>query len=165
MHYRLSDFNSPQFNQHLHHQTRIQTDPYNQFPHHFLHSDLHFIIRHCMFFNTWKVCQIMCLLMHYYVFAFRSCDPHIKNGYLFNISLRHEHNHRLSCAAALQKRDVSTETIEKLKLLFESGHSPSSALDTIKYDLQDQEGDDYIYAAADRSICPDLQFCFRSETC
>lgn len=98
-------------------------------------------------------------------FSFRSLDPHIKDGYLFNISLRHEHNHRLFCADALQKRDVSRETIDKLKILFESGHSPSSALDTIKYDLQEQEGDNYIYAAADRSICPDLQFCFRFEAC
>ena len=87
----------------------------------------------------------------------------MKDGYLFNISLRHEHNHRLFCAAALKKRDVSAETINNLTVLFQNGHSPSTALDTMKTDLQDQEGNGYIYAAGDRSICPDLQFCFRLE--
>ncbi|XP_061685697.1 uncharacterized protein LOC133506021 isoform X2 [Syngnathoides biaculeatus] len=72
----------------------------------------------------------------------RSQDPHIKDGYLFNINLRHEHNHRLFCSASMKRRDVSSETIDKLKLLFESGHSPSAALETIKHDLQDQEGND-----------------------
>lgn len=91
----------------------------------------------------------------------RSGDPHIKDGYLLNVNLRHEHNHRLSCADAVRKRDVSGETIAKLKTLFENGHTPSSALDTIKYDLQEQEGENYINAAADRSICPDVQFCYR----
>ncbi|XP_056156746.1 uncharacterized protein LOC130130908 [Lampris incognitus] len=91
----------------------------------------------------------------------RSGDPHIKDGYLLNVNLRHEHNHRLSCADAVRKRDVSGETIAKLKMLFESGHSPSSALDMIKYDLQEQEGENYIHAAADRSICPDVHFCYR----
>ncbi|XP_075884023.1 uncharacterized protein LOC142889277 [Nelusetta ayraudi] len=40
----------------------------------------------------------------------RSLDPHIKDGFLFNISLRHEHNHPLFCAEALRKRDVSSAT-------------------------------------------------------
>ncbi|KAJ8350363.1 hypothetical protein SKAU_G00254930 [Synaphobranchus kaupii] len=91
----------------------------------------------------------------------RSEDPHIKEGYFFNVNLRNEHNHHVSCAEALQKRDVSRDVIEKLKVLFESGHSPSSALRTIKYELQQQEGDNYIYATGDRSVCPDIQFCCR----
>lgn len=66
----------------------------------------------------------------------------------------------MSCAAALSKRDVSKETTEKLKKLFESGHSPASALDTIKYDLQEQEGSNYCFAAADRSVCPDRDYCY-----
>ncbi|KAM7390030.1 hypothetical protein PAMA_008278 [Pampus argenteus] len=91
----------------------------------------------------------------------RSGDPHIKDGYLLNVNLRHEHNHGLSYADAAQKRDVSSVTIAKLMMLFESGHTPSSALNTIKFDLRKQEGDNYIHAAADRSICPDVQFCYR----
>ena len=61
-------------------------------------------------------------------------------GYLLYVNLRNEHNHRLACADALRKRDVSAVTIERLTELFEKGHSPSSALDTIKYDLQEEEG-------------------------
>lgn len=61
--------------------------------------------------------------------CFRSGDPHIKDGYLLNINLRHEHNHQLSCADAVLKRDVSEDA--ELKTLFESGDSPSSALDTM----------------------------------
>lgn len=91
----------------------------------------------------------------------RSKDPHVNDGYLLNINLRHEHNHWVSRDDAAQKRDVSSEAIARLKILFESGHSPSTALHMIKYDLREQEGENYIYAAADRSLCPDLQFCYR----
>ncbi|XP_029973832.1 uncharacterized protein LOC115407574 isoform X2 [Salarias fasciatus] len=91
----------------------------------------------------------------------RSKDPHIKDGYLLNINLRHEHNHWLSRDEASRYRDVSSETVAKLKMLFESGHSPSTALHMIKFDLQEQEGENYVYAAADRSVCPDIQFCYR----
>ena len=65
------------------------------------------------------------------------------------------------CAEAMRYRDVAPETSNKLQTLFESGHSPSSALTTLKYDLQEEMGDSYVFAAADRSICPDLSFCFR----
>ncbi|XP_053198102.1 uncharacterized protein si:dkey-75a21.2 [Scomber japonicus] len=91
----------------------------------------------------------------------RSGDPHIKDGYLLNVNLKHEHNHRLSSADAVRRRDVSGETIAKLKTLFENGHTPSSALDSIKHELQEREGENYVHAAADRSICPDVQFCYR----
>ncbi|KAL7404616.1 hypothetical protein ABVT39_017173 [Epinephelus coioides] len=65
----------------------------------------------------------------------RSEDPHIKKGYYFHVVINNSHNHRVSCAAASAKKDVSKETTEKLKKLFESGHSPASALDTFKYDV------------------------------
>lgn len=51
--------------------------------------------------------------------------------------------------------------MEKLTKLFEAGNSPSSALDVLQYDLLVEHGDDYVYKAADRSICPDLGFCTR----
>ena len=90
-------------------------------------------------------------------------DNHIKEGYLFKITLHHEHNHPLESAEAFRYRPVSEETIEKLKSLFQNGHSPSSALDTIKYDLQEQHGENYLYAAADRSVCPESDFCYRLD--
>ncbi|XP_018523396.1 inactive serine/threonine-protein kinase VRK3 isoform X1 [Lates calcarifer] len=49
--------------------------------------------------------------------------------------------------------------LEKLKKLLEAGHSPSSALDVLKYDLQVQCKDDC--TSADHSVCPDLHFCHR----
>ncbi|KAF1377986.1 hypothetical protein PFLUV_G00206520 [Perca fluviatilis] len=70
----------------------------------------------------------------------RSSDRHMAEGYLLYVNLRNEHNHRLACADALRKRDVSAVTVERLTELFEKGHSPSSALDTIKYDLHEEEG-------------------------
>ncbi|KAI2661234.1 Septation ring formation regulator EzrA [Labeo rohita] len=91
----------------------------------------------------------------------RSGDPHIEEGYFLHVNLRNEHNHRLNTAEVMRWRDVSNDTIEKLQQLYKSGHSPSSALKTIKYNLQEEEGDNYIYAIADRSVCPDLQFCYR----
>lgn len=91
---------------------------------------------------------------------FRSGDPHMKEGLFLHINLRNEHNHHLSCAG-LVRRDVSGETIEKLKNLFEGGHTPSSALKELKHNLQVQEKDNYVNAAADRSVCPDLPFCYR----
>ncbi|KAJ8366669.1 hypothetical protein AAFF_G00345510 [Aldrovandia affinis] len=50
--------------------------------------------------------------------------------------------------------------IETLTRLFEIGHSPTSALAVLKNDLQAEYGEKYIYASADRAICPDLQFCY-----
>lgn len=87
----------------------------------------------------------------------------MKEGLFLHINLRNEHNHHLSCAG-LVRRDVSGETIEKLKQLFECGHTPSSALKELKHNLQVQEKDNYVNVAADRSICPDLSFCYRLVT-
>ena len=71
------------------------------------------------------------------------------------------HNHLLLTADTLKHRDVSEETVTKLRELFSKRHSPTSALNTIKLDLQIEHGDNYVVEAADRSKCPDLQFCFR----
>ncbi|TRY96819.1 hypothetical protein DNTS_015398 [Danionella cerebrum] len=91
----------------------------------------------------------------------RSGNPHIVEGYFLNVNLRNEHNHGLHTADVMRWRDVSNDTIEKLQQLYRSGHSPSSALKTIKYNLQEVEGENYLYACADRAVCPDLQFCYR----
>lgn len=78
------------------------------------------------------------------------------------VHITNEHNHNLHVPDALRYKDVGPEAIQKLKKLFEAGHSPSTALDILKYDLQLELGEDYAYASADRSICPDIQFCYRS---
>jgi hypothetical protein len=48
-----------------------------------------------------------------------------------------------------------------LRALFEKGHSPASALSSLKMDLQTEYGPDYVLKAGDRATCPDLQFCHR----
>lgn len=85
----------------------------------------------------------------------------MKEGLFLHINLRNEHNHHVSCADAVMRREVSGDTIEKLKTLFESGHTPSSALRELKYNLQVEDRDNDVYTAADRSVCPDVQFCYR----
>lgn len=88
----------------------------------------------------------------------------MKEGLFFHIRLRNEHNHHVSCAEVTIRREVSGETIDNLKKLFQSGHTPSSALKVLKYELQVEKQDNHVYAAADRSVCPDLQFCYRLVT-
>ena len=48
-----------------------------------------------------------------------------------------------------------------MSLLLQDGHSPTSALEVLKYDLQAQHGKDYFSVAGDRHYCPDLQWCYR----
>lgn len=91
---------------------------------------------------------------------YRSTDPHMP-AFPTLVHITNEHNHNLHVPDALRYKDVGPEAIQKLKKLFEAGHSPSTALDVLKYDLQLELGDDYAYASADRSICPDIQFCYR----
>uniref|UniRef100_A0A1A8L8P5 Si:dkey-75a21.2 n=1 Tax=Nothobranchius pienaari TaxID=704102 RepID=A0A1A8L8P5_9TELE len=91
----------------------------------------------------------------------RSKDGHIQEGLLTHVTIKHNHNHPLDSAEILKQRSVSKETVEKLEKLFQSGHSPCSALNTLKYDLQEELGDSYVDASADRSICPDFSFCYR----
>ncbi|KAJ8043334.1 hypothetical protein HOLleu_10378 [Holothuria leucospilota] len=89
-------------------------------------------------------------------------DVHIREGFPTIINLIWEHNHEVECADAFRKRDVNDTTKEKLLELFRAGHSPSSALDTLKYDLQsDNTNEEYLRLSADKSICPDLQYCYR----
>ncbi|KAK2829475.1 hypothetical protein Q7C36_017465 [Tachysurus vachellii] len=90
----------------------------------------------------------------------RSTDPHMP-GFPTLVHITNEHNHNLHVPDALRYKDVGPEAILKLKKLFEVGHTPSTALDVLKYDLQLELGEDYAYASADRSICPDIQFCYR----
>lgn len=90
----------------------------------------------------------------------RSTDPHMP-AFPTLVHIINEHNHNLHVPDALRYKDVGPEAIQKLKKLFEAGHSPSTALDILKYDLQLELGEHYAYASADRSICPDIQFCYR----
>ena len=93
-------------------------------------------------------------------FRAKSKDLHLP-AYQTVVKISHTHNHMNDSADTLKHRDVSKETIEKFKDLFSKGHSPASALNTHKLDLQLQYDQDYVYEAADRANCPDTQFCHR----
>ncbi|KAL7396325.1 hypothetical protein ABVT39_004230 [Epinephelus coioides] len=90
----------------------------------------------------------------------RSTDPHIPT-YPTLVDVVNVHNHNIHAPDALRHRDVGSKAVEQLTELFKAGRSPSSALNVLKHDLQVQFGNDYVNASADRSICPDLQFCYR----
>ena len=92
---------------------------------------------------------------------FSSSDVHRQNGLYLLVVLNNVHNHPLHCANVLRFRDVSDETRAEVVRLFEAGHSPSTARDVLQYELHAKHGDDYIFAAADRALCPDVQYCFR----
>ena len=77
------------------------------------------------------------------------------------VTIEFNHNHRIYSADTLKHRDVSEETVAAFKTLFEKGHSPSSALNSFKMELHTEYGPEYVLKAADRAICPDLQFCHR----
>ncbi|XP_064867126.1 uncharacterized protein si:dkey-75a21.2 [Oncorhynchus nerka] len=79
---------------------------------------------------------------------------HMKGGCLFHGRLRNGDNHSLTSAEVLKRRNVSADTIEKLTKLFEIGHSLSSALNMIKYELHVEYGDNHVHASVDSSICP-----------
>ena len=87
--------------------------------------------------------------------------PHFEGGIFLVCIINNEHNHPVYCADSMRHRDVSDQTREEITGLFESGHSPSTALDVLKFNLQDKHGDDYLFLAADRAVCPDVQYCYR----
>ena len=76
------------------------------------------------------------------------------------IFIKHAHNHLINCADVLRHRRPTEKTKEKVLELYAKGHSPSSALNMIKYDLQEEYGDEYYLYAADGSICPSSRYMF-----
>ena len=83
-------------------------------------------------------------------------DPYFEDGLFLVCTINNHHNHPVHCADSVRYRDVADETREEITRIFESGHSPSTALDVLKFQLQDKPGDDYVVLAADRAGCPDL---------
>ncbi|ELT96280.1 hypothetical protein CAPTEDRAFT_185524 [Capitella teleta] len=101
--------------------------------------------------SIWSVpCASLC---HY----FRCKNLHLPE-YPTKLVIRSKHNHPLEAADALKYRDVDDSVNERLLTLFREGHSPASALSSLKFDLQLQHGCDYAYIAADRKHCPDKFF-------
>lgn len=89
----------------------------------------------------------------------RSKDPHLKT-HPTEIFIRNDHNHLIQCADVMRHRRPNAVTEEKVKKLFESGHSPSSAIEVIKFDLQEEYGSQYFTVAADGALCPSMQWMY-----
>ena len=101
-----------------------------------------------------------CLTGEHSFFSTRSLKP--SAGYQLRVwSNSKGHNHATESAAALRHLRVSEETKGKLLALFEHHHSPSTALETLKLQLQDEHGDAYPLVAADRSVVPDVGYAYR----
>jgi len=71
------------------------------------------------------------------------------------------HNHPILAGDVLRHRDVGPEARERVSQLLQDNHSPLSALEVLKYDLQAAHPDDYVRLCADRYHCPDLKWCYR----
>ena len=87
-------------------------------------------------------------------------DP-LMPEYAVLVSIKDKHNHLLETADSVKFRDVSPATVEKLTELFSKGHTPATALDSLKFDLQMECDTEYLWRSADRSICPDSGLCYR----
>lgn len=64
------------------------------------------------------------------------------------------HNHKLNTADSLRFRAVSEETKNKLIVYYQNGHTPATALDSLKSEIQ-LTNDNYETILADRKYCPD----------
>lgn len=89
----------------------------------------------------------------------RSSDKLLKD-YPCVIYMNHKHNHRITCADAMRFRRPNAELKDMFLKLFHKGHSPSSALQCLKTDLQEEFGLDYYKAAADGARCPNVQWAY-----
>ncbi|XP_034049739.1 uncharacterized protein si:dkey-75a21.2 [Thalassophryne amazonica] len=90
----------------------------------------------------------------------RSTDGHLPKFPMI-VNMKYIHNHPVNCADALRHQDVSDEVKKKFLDLFEAGHSPSSALEIHKFNMQLEHQDDFVFISADRAKIPDLQWCKR----
>ena len=79
------------------------------------------------------------------------------------VEIHREHNHPTLSSEALNKRDVSSETRNRLLELFATGVRPTAAVNIIKADLKQTATDDAEYAllSADRALVPDVGYANR----
>ncbi|KAK3911144.1 Merlin [Frankliniella fusca] len=81
-------------------------------------------------------------------------SDYLLKEYPCEIFIRHHHNHPVKCADAQRLRRPNQEVKEKFLKLFAQGHSPISAIETHKFDLMMEHGDNFNFILADGSRCP-----------
>lgn len=91
-----------------------------------------------------------------------------KKGQLFKempceIDMLVQHNHSIGSAVSLKYRKPSREVQDTLTSLFNKRHSPATALDCMKTEIQ-LNCEDYSLVVADRSRCLDYHFCYSLYT-
>ena len=102
------------------------------------------------------------LLLYKHTYIFRSADRYTLNGFRGIAKISYNHNHPILSSDALKHRDVSATSEDILVSMYKDGATPAKALERFKSTLQYQLDDSqYAIAAADRSIVPDKQFCYR----
>lgn len=77
------------------------------------------------------------------------------------VNVNFNHNHSILAADSLRFRKVTKEIEEKFLKLFESGHTPASALQAHNLDLILENPDDYEIMLAYNSLSPNLQWVSR----
>lgn len=90
---------------------------------------------------------------------FRSKDIYLKE-YPYEIDTYFVHNHLLNNAEALRHRHPTEELETIFSEYYSNNHSPSSALEMYKIDLQSKHGDEYFKIIADGSKCPTRKWCY-----
>lgn len=93
--------------------------------------------------------------------SFHRSSGDLLQKYPCEIHINHHHNHLLVTKEALRRRRPCKAVEEKFRDLFSKGHSPSSAVETHKFDLRTESPEDYFITSADRSKCPDVKWASR----
>jgi len=77
------------------------------------------------------------------------------------ITLTWNHNHPINVEEVVRRQTVNPETNAKLLYLYDHGHTPRSAQQYIRIEIEDTLGEDehLDYKLATRSICPDYRHC------
>jgi len=114
----------------------------------------------CKFRHHFKVLNSIRSLMCVCVLYHRSTDFHMPH-YPLTVVFDLRHNHPIAAGDVLRCRDVGPEARATITQLLQDNHSPSSALEKLKYDLQSQHPNDYLQLCGDRYHCPDLKWCYR----
>ena len=76
------------------------------------------------------------------------------------LTMNYTHNHSIESANAVKFHEVTDDTKNRFKELFENAHSAASAYQEYKNYLMDKHGDNYVMVSADRAIMPDYKWVF-----
>lgn len=97
-----------------------------------------------------------------FLFYIRSKDVHLLK-YATKIVLKNDHNHSTNCADSVKYKDVPDNVRDEFIKLFQQGFHPYKALDVFKENLLLKNDKDYYLLSQNRSVCPDITWCYRYD--